>query len=385
MILAPFKAIRPQPQKLKSWVNRQIGDSFDKNKDVLDFLSLIQPNSNKTSQIRKRLHAFLRQGVLVRDPNPSMYLLQIQTGDNKSLGFVGCVQTERLKTGEIKAHEDVENNRVRTFKEFLKITQLNAEPVVLCHPPNKELEEICYQFTNSKAFAKFERKETEYKLWRIDHPILIDRINKALNSIHSLYIADGHHRSFSSLAYSREDKTKDQFLAILIPQHQLQMDSFCRMFSSINELRTDHFIAKLSSYFKVDRLSSYKPPSKALELSMYIGGSWFRLTSNRSDTATPTLNRIPTNIIYEDIAKPLLGIQNLQKDKRIAYHHYENPSQQIKEDVDKGEYVLGIQHYPIPFSDIVATIEDSDLLPPKSTHFKPKPLHGMLIFDFLSQ
>ena len=107
MILAPFKAIRPQPQKLKSWVNRQIGDSFDKNKDVLDFLSLIQPNSNKTSQIRKRLHAFLRQGVLVRDPNPSMYLLQIQTGDNKSLGFVGCVQTERLKTGEIKAHEDV--------------------------------------------------------------------------------------------------------------------------------------------------------------------------------------------------------------------------------------------------------------------------------------
>lgn len=200
-----------------------------------------------------------------------------------------------------------------------------------------------------------------------------------------MYIADGHHRSFSSLAYSKEDKTKDQFLAILLPQHQLQMDSFCRMFSSLNELRIDHFIAKLSNHFTIDRLSSYKPPRKALELSMYVGGSWFRLTSNRSDTATPTLNRIPTNIIYEDIAKPLLGIQNLQKDKRIAYHHYENPSQQKKEDVDKGEYILGIQHYPIPFSDIVATVEDSDLLHPKSTHFKPKPLHGMLIFDFLSQ
>ena len=150
-------------------------------------------------------------------------------------------------------------------------------------------------------------------------------------------------------------------------------------------MRIDHFIAKLSNSFKIKRLSSYKAPKSTIEFSMYIRGSWLYLTSERSDTTTSTLNRIPTNIIYEDIAKPLLGIQNLQKDKRIAYHHYENPSQQIKENVDKGEYVLGIQHYPIPFSDIIATVEDSNLLPPKSTHFRPKPLHGMLIFDFLTQ
>ena len=385
MFIAPFKAIRPQPQNMRSWVNRQLGDSFDENKDVVDFLSLIQPNSDKTSQIRKRLNSLLHQDVLVRDSKPSIYLLQIQTGNNKSLGFIGCVQTVRLSKGDIKAHEDVENNRVETFKQYLKITQLNAEPVVLCHPPNKELEDICYQFTNSLPFAEFKRKEIDYKLWRIDHPILIDRINKALKSIRSLYIADGHHRCFSSLSYSIEDKTKDQFLAILLPHDQLQIDHFCRMFSTLNEMRIDHFIAKLSNSFKIKRLSSYKAPKSTIEFSMYIRGSWLYLTSERSDTTTSTLNRIPTNIIYEDIAKPLLGIQNLQKDKRIAYHHYENPSHKIEEDVDKGKYILGIQHYPITFSDIVATVEDFDLLPPKSTHFKPKPLHGMLIFDFLSQ
>ena len=96
MILAPFNAIRPQPQNMRSWVNRQLGDSFGENKDVLDFLSLIQPYSGKTPEIRKRLHTFLRQGVVVRDPSPSIYLLQIQTGDSKSLGFVGSVQTLSL-------------------------------------------------------------------------------------------------------------------------------------------------------------------------------------------------------------------------------------------------------------------------------------------------
>jgi uncharacterized protein (DUF1015 family) len=323
--------------------------------------------------------------VLVRDPNPSLYLLQVQSGNSKWLGFIGCIQTGKLNSGEIKPHEDVENSRVKTFKEYLKNTQLNAEPVVLCHPPNKELEEICYQFTNSKAFAKFERKETDYKLWRIDHPILIDRINAAFKSIDSLFIADGHHRCFSSLSYSKENKTKDQFLAMLLPHDQLQIDGFCRMFSSLNEMRIDHFIAGLSNNFEVERTLSYLPPTNAFEFSMYIGGSWFCLTSKRDRSLTPTLSRIPTNIIYEDIAKPLLNIQNLQKDKRISYVHYEHPEQQIKEAVDIGEFGFGLQHYPIPFSDIVETVEDSDLLPPKSTHIKPKPLHGMLIFDFLSQ
>ena len=385
MFLAPFKATRPLPKKMESWVYRQIGESFDKNHDAIDFLSLIQPNSNKTYQIRKRLQSFLKQGILVRDPIPSLYLLQIQKGENKSYGFIGCVQTERLNNGEIKPHEDVEKKRIKTFKQYLQQTQLNADPVVLCHQNNNELKEIYSQLTNSLTYAKFERNNTSYKLWRIDHSILIDRINKALKSIHSLYIADGHHRCFSSLSYSKEDKTKNQFLAILLSYDQLQISDFCRMFRTLNEMRIDHFVSELSNNFKVKRLSAYKAPQNILEFSLYIGGSWFCLTSKRSDAATPTLNRIPTNVIYEDIAKPLLGIQNLQKDKRIAYHHYENPSHKIKEDVDKGKYILGIQHYPITFSDIVATVEDFDLLPPKSTHFKPKPLHGMLIFDFLSQ
>ena len=385
MVLAPFKAVRPQPQNMKSWVNRQIGDFPYQNTDVIDFLTLIQPESNNTAQIRKRLHTFLRKKVLVQDPNPSLYLLKIQSGNCNWLGFIGCIQTRKLITGEIKPHEDVKKSRVKKFKDYLKNTQLNTEPVVLCHSPNKEIEEICYQLTNSKAFAEFQRMETYYKLWRIDHPFLIDRINVAFKSIDSMYIADGHHRCFSSLLYSQEDKTKDQFLAMLVPHDQLQIDDFCRMFSSLNEMRVDHFIAELSNNFKVEKILAYKPPKNVFEFSMYIGGSWFCLTSNRDRSLKATLSRIPTNIIYEDIAKPLLNIQNLQKDKRISYVHYENPEQQIKKAVDMSEFAFGLQHYPIPFSDIVATVEDSDLLPPKSTHIKPKPLHGMLIFDFLSQ
>ena len=117
MFIAPFKAIRPQPQKMKSWINRQIGDSLHQNTEVLDFLTMIQPESNNTAQIRKGLQAFFSKKVLVQDSNPSLYLLEIQYGNSNCLGLIGCIQTRKLKTGEIKPHEDVEKTRVKTVKD----------------------------------------------------------------------------------------------------------------------------------------------------------------------------------------------------------------------------------------------------------------------------
>lgn len=142
------------------------------------------------------------------------------------------------------------------------------------------------------------------------------------------------------------------------------------------------------NYYTIDFLSLIQPNSnKTFQIRKRLHtlislGSWFCLTSNRNDAVTPTLNRIPTNVIYEDIAKPLLCIQNLLKDKRISYHHYENPTHKIKEDVDKGKYVLGIQHYPIPFRDIVPIVENFDLLPQRERTSNPNLYLGCLSLTF---
>ena len=86
------------------------------------------------------------------------------------------------------------------------------------------------------------------------------------------------------------------------------------------------------------------------------------------------INRIHKNVIYEDIAKPLLGIQNLQKDKRIAYHHYENPSYKIKEDVYKCEYVLGFNI--IQFLSYMSSLQLKILIYfPRRAHFSNPNLY----------
>ena len=385
MLLAPFKAIRPKPQHMQDWIKRQIDDDTPHLAEKFDFVSLIQPGIGISQEIRTYLKSYQKQNLLVTDADPNIYLLEIKEESIHTLGFIGCTDTSLLVNKTIRPHEDVKKDQVQLFKQYIQNTQLNAEPVLLCHPPNTALEQICYQFMNTKPYVSFSRKNTQFKLWRLGHPNLISRVNHALQSIDALYIADGHHRSFSSLAYAKEDPSKNQFMVMLVPYNQLKFGSFCRMFRTLNDLRTDHFIAQLSTKFTVEKLPSHKPPNHATAFCMYIAGSWFHLTSKPRNNTASTLSRIPTTIIFEDIAKPLLNIRDLQSDQHLCYRNYSQGGQQMKTDVDNGEFVFGIEHHPIPFSDIRSTVDECDLLPPKSTHIKPKPLHGMLIFDFLSQ
>ena len=79
MHLSPFQAIRPKPQDMKMWLNRQIDNYDPKIHDINDFMSLIQPDTNNSSLIRKRLDTYLRNAVLKKDPEPSLYFLHIET------------------------------------------------------------------------------------------------------------------------------------------------------------------------------------------------------------------------------------------------------------------------------------------------------------------
>ncbi|MGB2339003.1 MAG: DUF1015 family protein, partial [Flavobacteriaceae bacterium] len=115
MHLAPFKAIRPKPQNMQAWVNRQIDDYSEYLTGEIDFISLIQPGVGKSEEIRTRLKSYQKQNLLVTDAEPSLYLLQIQDDDVQTLGFIGCADTSLLVNKTIRPHEDVKKDQVKHF------------------------------------------------------------------------------------------------------------------------------------------------------------------------------------------------------------------------------------------------------------------------------
>ena len=62
--------------------------------------------------------------------------------------------------------------------------------------------------------------------------------NERILSVHSLYIADGHHRTACSMLLSdEENKTQTAgFIAFLIPESELLVEAYNRIVTNLNGL-----------------------------------------------------------------------------------------------------------------------------------------------------
>ena len=380
--LHPFHALHPQPQHMKNWSHRQIDDvDVEGESNAADFYSLIRPDENHHQQIRNRLLAFLKERVLVKDASPSLYCYRIKQNDTVFEGIIGLMDTKHVLDGTIVPHEGVVNKRVSMFKDYLKEVMLNTEPVLLGHTENVALTEIKKRFFFSEPFVSFERTGVIHTLWRIDHPTVIHQINRALKDVKSLLIIDGHHRCYSSVQLTTEQAACDKMLVCLVPENQLKVDAFCRLFTDLNNYRPDHFIAQLSSTFNVTRVNYYQKPNNLKSFAMYLEKSWYKL-QYKGNNSDKTWSNLPTQLLYKDIAKPLLGIEDLHRDARIEYPYHENNQKGIEEAVDSKQYKLGIEHFPISLDLVKRCLSEGALLPPKSTYVFPKLLNGLLMYDF---
>jgi len=384
--LRPFHALRPQPQHIKKWIQRDLENEFQEDENSLDFYNLINPTNNKHRQIRKRLTSYLNHKILVKDQAPSLYCYRSKDNNNVFEGIIGLLDTKLIANGQIVPHEGVVNTRVSMFKNYLKEVLINTEPILLSHEENDGLNELKNRFFRSEPFAEFKRNDTTHSIWRIDHPTLINQFSKAFMEVKSLLLIDGHHRCYSSLKLSSEISKYSKMLVCLVSEKQLKIDSFCRLFTDLNNHRPDHFLAKLSSNFNINRLTSYQKPLGLKSFSMYLEHSWYKLHyKSVSDNNNKTLEILPTQIIYKHLAKPLLGIHDLQKDVRISYQFHKNNKKGIEEAVRSKKFKLGIEHFPISLDLVKRCLSEGALLPPKSTYVFPKLLNGLLIYDFKNE
>ena len=109
------------------------------------------------------------------------------------------MSTDDYKNKRIKIHEKTIEKRERLFKDYLKSCKIHAEPVLLTHKENKEIEKIIKNKIKTKPLIKFTTNDKkEHSIWDIKSEIEISNLKKQFNPV-DLYIADGHHRMASSL------------------------------------------------------------------------------------------------------------------------------------------------------------------------------------------
>lgn len=405
----PFRGIHPRPDNAVNVVSRPY-DSYSKKqmREILDvnqesFLNVIKPevitgkkskpNSPELFQQSKQVYnQLVAKGVFIQDDKPSYYVYTQHIGKMNFTGILGCAAVEDYDNGTIRIHEQTIASRENTLKDYLDVVEVNAEPVCFTYPRNGSLElltEIVKQNPPLLDFADDEGKK--HQLWKVDDAEWTAKFSEKLALLQHIYIADGHHRSASSvlLAHDRwvkADKVDgtepwNHFLGIFFPDDHLKIYEFNRIVKDLGNQGVSQLLEELSKDFEVYFKEQIPiKPEQPGHFGMCLGDHWYKLVY-KGRRSSEVVAGLDVSILSDKILGPLLGIRDLRNDDRIGFVPGTKGPQELERLVNTGKYSVAFSLFPVSGEEFYAISDQGKTMPPKSTYVVPKLLSGLVIYS----
>ncbi len=408
--ILPFKAVRPAPayaglvasRPYEDYSNEELKAQLDYN--PYSFLHIINPGykfqhdiggEKRFSMVRNRYLEFKEENIFIQDEEPCFYIYKIISRETSCCGIIAAASAEDYENNLICKHEDTIAHREELFKDYLKVIGFNTEPVLLTYPDNLVIEELMKNTMQSEPEYEFATANREiHYLWKINRKDVIAQIRAQFAQMEKIYIADGHHRSASSWLLAKESRENNPnhtgeepynyFMSYLISESNLRVFEFSRLIKDLNGHSKEEFLILLDEWFRIEnRGHEIYRPSKKHHFNMYLDGEFYSLYLRKTNYEfTDALSELDSYILYEKILKPILGINDLRQDKRIAYIHGRNDLIELKTRVDNGEFAVGFGMLPAGVEEIKQIADENLTMPPKSTYIEPKLRSGLTIYEF---
>tara|TARA_B100001741_G_C16555241_1_gene602352 strand:- start:11073 stop:12305 length:1233 start_codon:yes stop_codon:yes gene_type:complete len=401
-----FKAIRPTRDKAHLVASRSYLSYSDETlKEKLDnnpytFLHIINPDYKKRVKnsgiekyklVQNNFQDFVNDGILFKEKKESLYIYQQIKENRIYTGLIAATSVDDYINGNIKVHEHTLTKREEMFKDYLQTTGFNAEPVLLSYKDNEIINSIIQQNIQERAEYEFTTtNKALHKFWNINDKNIIKKITEEFKNIKDIYIADGHHRSASSVLLCKNLREKypdydsddnfNFFMSCLIPESELNIINFNRLVKHTNGLSSNELIHLIKKNYTVSEKSKelYSPTSKD-EISMYFSGKWFSLIS-KSKNYQSTSTSLDPSILSANILSPILGITDEKTDKNISFYDGTIPLSVLKNKVNSGEYSIAFILKPIDIEALKKVADNMEIMPPKSTYIEPKLRSGLTIY-----
>ena len=405
----PFRGIHPRPDIAAKAVSRAY-DSYSKKeiKDILSsnedsFLNVIRPevltgekyspNSPKLFAQSKRVYEHLyNKGVFQQDDTPSFYVYTQHIGKASFTGIMGCASVEDYDSGVIRIHEQTIASREKILKEYLSVCDINAEPVCFTYPRSGSLELLTEIVKQNPPLLEFEEEDGKrHQLWCVNQPEWTAKFSEKLGLLKHIYIADGHHRSASSVLLAHEKWTEsgvitgnepwNYFLGIFFPDDQLKIYEYNRVVKNLGDKGVSQFLEDLSEDFEVHFKEQIPiKPEQQGHFGMCLGGFWYKLVY-RHRRSSEVVAALDVSILSNKILSPLLGIRDLRNDDRISFVPGSKGPQELERLVNTGKFNVAFSLFPVTGQEFYAISDQGKTMPPKSTYVVPKLLSGLLIYS----
>jgi uncharacterized protein (DUF1015 family) len=335
---------------------------------------------------RKNLLRFVEQGVLVRDPEPHLYVYAQRWGAHEQVGIVGCAAVADYRAGRIKIHEktrpDKEDDRARHIAEL----EAHDEPVFLAFPAHAAVDASIAQVMDAgPPVYDFEAQNVRHRLWIVEANASRTLSAVFAENVPAMYVADGHHRSAAAARVHADRKgdgaEHDVFLVVAFPHDRLQILPYNRVVRAEGK-SADDILGALRK--KMDVVATDRPePEVPGSFGVYAGGRWYRATAmpGSFDAADPVAS-LDCQICQDQILGPIFGIVDPRRDQRIDFVGGIHGPAELARRVDAGGATAAIQLYPTQMEQVMAVSDAGLTMPPKSTWFEPKLRSGLFAHTF---
>ena len=308
-------------------------------------------------------------------------------------GLVGCTSIDDYMNDVIKKHEFTrpakEVDRINNFDHC----DANTAPIFLAYRKNDEINQIVNDWIkfHMPVYNFTSEDDITHIVWKLDDLSLVSRISAIFDGIDYLYIADGHHRSASSVkvGLKRREQFPDYtgneefnfFMSVIFPDEDLFIMDYNRVVKDLNGHSKEEFIKLISEKFDVEKASQdepYKPMTRAT-FGMYLDKTWYKLTAHKGifDENDP-VDRLDVSILQKNLLHPILGIENPRTDERIDFVGGIRGLKELEKRVANG-FEVAFSMYPTTMDDLIDIANAGEVMPPKSTWFEPKLRSGLFV------
>lgn len=356
-----------------------------------------ESGENRYNAAGELLEKWMEEEVLITESKPCFYYYAQEYtfgGRKKRLsGLIGLLELEEY--GEnVFPHEHTLSQPKRDRLELLRHTQCSISPLYTVYQDRKrvveevagEEKEPLYQFSE-----EFGGTRIKHCLWRLCSEEALKRIPKLMKH-KKIFIADGHHRYETALAYKRErEKGREPlpssyalcFFANFEQEGFTILSSHRLLHENIDSSR---FLREASGYFSLERISSSGELVKRIfseegGIGFFSGRGLYLLRLKDSSIMDELIEdrakvwkKLDVVVLHELLIKKIAGVRD---ENAITYHI---KLEKTMDAVKQGKASVAFFLKPPSLKEVRDVSFAGEKMSGKATYFFPKLLTGLVLY-----
>ena len=380
------------------------------------------PSSNVYTRAEQALTAWIRDGILLRDSSPGIYVYAQEytvpgsTERRTRQGFIALGRVEDYAAGVVFRHEQTLSGPKVDRLELLRQTRTQTGQLFMLYDdPERRVDTLLAAAARSVTPAEVrDEYGVRHRLWPVFDPAVTSGVVRQM-ALQKLVIADGHHRYETALAYRDECRAKSgrsdpnaphekAMMAffnthgeglLILPTHRVvahltsfDVDTLCRDVSSTFDAQAYSFSsasARAAAYSQFRRALAARG-REGRAIGIYERGVFILLTLRPgADLAaqlpglSPAQRSLDVVLLHRLLLEKGLGITPaaVSAERNITY---EREMDTAVAEVDDGRAQVCFLLNPVSVEQVTQMALAGKVLPQKSTDFYPKLLSGLTLY-----